>query len=185
MTLTGWIYIPTVGGANVTSLIYWDGGASTDSGFPEITARDTWVKFSLSVKITGDSNLYSNVALWLYTSNAAGIFYIDGFSAVLGSSGGAMLYTPNSNEFVKYTGQATWNPGTVNDGTQVSKDFTVYGAALGMSASAGAGVDVQDCLVSATVTAADTVTVVIRNNTGGNVTLGSSTWYVSATNIMV
>jgi hypothetical protein len=44
---------------------------------------------------------------------------------------------------------------------------------------------VVDCLVSATVTAANTVTVVIQNETGGSVTLGSSTWYVCATNITV
>jgi len=73
---------------------------------------------------------------------------------------------------------ATWDPAELADGAQEAKDFTVTGAALGDAAFAGAGVDVTDLLVSCTVTAADTVTVVLANETGAPVNLASSTWYV-------
>ena len=72
----------------------------------------------------------------------------------------------------------TWDPGSLADGVQESKDFTVVGAALGDASFAGAGVDVVDILVSCVVTAADTVTVTLANETGGTVDLASSTWYV-------
>lgn len=76
------------------------------------------------------------------------------------------------------TGSDTWNPGNLIDGAQESKDFTVTGAALGDIALVGAGVDVTDLLVSAVVTAANTVTVTLANETGGAVDLASSTWNV-------
>ena len=72
----------------------------------------------------------------------------------------------------------TWDPGSLVDGAQESRDFTVSGAALGDAAFAGAGVDVVDILVSCVVTATDTVTVTLANETAGTVDLASSTWYV-------
>lgn len=74
---------------------------------------------------------------------------------------------------------ATWDPGNLGDAAQEAKDFTVTGAALGDQAFAGAGVDVQDMTVTATVTLADTVTVVLANETGGALDLASSTWYIT------
>lgn len=76
------------------------------------------------------------------------------------------------------SGSAVWNPGSLIDGAQESKDFTVTGAALGDFVIAGAGVDVVDILVSAVVTATNTVTVTLANETGGTVDLASSTWKV-------
>ena len=76
------------------------------------------------------------------------------------------------------TGSAVWDPGSLNDATQESKDFTVTGAALGDFALVGAGVDVTDLIVSCVVTATNTVTVTIANETGGAVDLASSTWNV-------
>lgn len=71
-----------------------------------------------------------------------------------------------------------WDPGSLNDGTQTASSVTVSGSAFGDAVIVGAGIDVQDILVSATVTAADTVTVVIQNETAGTIDLGTSTWYV-------
>lgn len=183
-TATGWIYIPTIGGDDVFIAIFYDGGAAVLTARGSITSRDQWerVSFSFDVDYTG---AYSSLTLVFATSNTAGSFYLDGWSVTAGNAGGSALFTPNAYEFVRYTGQATFNPGTIADGAFVAQDFTVLGATLGMSATAGAGVDVVDCLISATVTAANTVTVVIQNETGGSVTLGSSTWYVCATNITV
>lgn len=182
-TATGWIYIPSSGGNDININLFYNAGAAV-VGAETITTRNAWKKvtFSFDLNYTG---VYSSVNINFSSATGSTSFYLDGWSITFGNAGGSSLFTPNAYEFVRYTGQEAWNPGTINDGAQVANDFTVLGATLGMAASAGAGVDVQDCLVSATVTAADTVTVVIRNNTGGNVTLGNSTWYVAATNITV
>ena len=54
-------------------------------------------------------------------------------------------------------------------------DITVTGAALGDIVLAGINVDVADLTFDAQVTAADTVTVTVNNNTGGAVNLASKT----------
>jgi hypothetical protein len=182
-TATGWIYIPSSGGNDIQINLFYNAGAAV-IGVETVTTRNAWKKvtFSFDLNYTG---VYSSVQINFSSATGSTTFYLDGWSITFGNAGGSSFFTPNANEFVRYTGQATWNPGTINDGTFVARDFTVLGATLGMSATAGAGVDVVDCLVSATVTAANTVTVVIQNETGGSVTLASSTWYVSAVNITV
>ena len=73
-------------------------------------------------------------------------------------------------------GNAVWDPANIVDGTFVTTDITVTGAAIGDFVLVSPGVDVTDLIVSATVTAPDTVSVVLQNETGGAVDLGSSTW---------
>ena len=73
------------------------------------------------------------------------------------------------------TASATWDPASIDDGNEVSVDVTVPGAALGDFAFASLGVDVADLVRDANVTAANTVTAVLANNTGGAVNLASST----------
>lgn len=182
VTVSGWIYVPS-GQPDVSIANFYDGGAAV-TGSITIDVKNVWkrVTFSIGLNLNG---LYTGLSILFTHPTTTGNFYLDGWSVVAGNAGGPAFFTPNAYEFVRYTGQATWNPGTISDGTFVARDFTVLGATLGMSATAGAGVDVVDCLVSATVTAANTVTVVIQNETGGSVTLGSSTWYVSAVNITV
>lgn len=72
-------------------------------------------------------------------------------------------------------GSATWDAAAILDGDMEAKDVTVTGAALGDFAVASLGVDNVDLTVSATVTAADTATVVLANNTGASVNLASTT----------
>lgn len=72
-------------------------------------------------------------------------------------------------------GSATWNASSIADGDMESKDVTVTGAAIGDFVEASMGVDVVDLGISAQVTAADTVTVTLLNNTGGAVDLASTT----------
>lgn len=59
---------------------------------------------------------------------------------------------------------------SVADAAASAGNITVTGAALGDIVLIGMGVDVGDLGVSATVTAANTVTIVLENNTGGAVT---------------
>jgi len=64
-------------------------------------------------------------------------------------------------------------------GAMQAKDVTVTGAALGDFAIASFSVDVTDLVLNAQVTAADTVTCVLLNNTAGAVDLGTGgTLYV-------
>ena len=73
------------------------------------------------------------------------------------------------------TGSTTWDVGSLVDAAGESKDVTVTGAVLGDFAIASLGVDTVDMLVTATVTAADTVTVRVQNESGSTVDLASTT----------
>lgn len=68
--------------------------------------------------------------------------------------------------------------GSIADGDAAAEEVTVTGAQLGDFAMASMSIDVTDLVLSASVTAADTVTVVAANNTGGAVDLASGTLYV-------
>jgi hypothetical protein len=73
------------------------------------------------------------------------------------------------------SGSATWDAASISDGDMESKDITVTGAAIGDFVLVSMGVDVVDLGVSAQVTATNTVTVTLLNNTGGAVDLASTT----------
>ena len=68
--------------------------------------------------------------------------------------------------------------GSVNDGDEAAEEVAVTGAQLGDFALASMSIDTTDITLTATVTAADTVTVILANNTGGAIDLGSGTLYV-------
>jgi hypothetical protein len=61
------------------------------------------------------------------------------------------------------------------DGNEEAFEVTVPGAKLGDFAFVSFSIDVSDLELSAQVTAADTVTVSLSNNTGGTIDLGSGT----------
>jgi hypothetical protein len=68
---------------------------------------------------------------------------------------------------------ATWDAGSIADGNEEAKDVTVAGAAIGDVVEVIAGLDVADLAIVGSVTAEDTVTVQLLNNTGGAVDLAS------------
>lgn len=70
---------------------------------------------------------------------------------------------------------ATWDPGSIADGGMEAKDVTLGGCVMGDYAVASFSLDVTDLQLTATVTAAGTVTAVLSNSTGGAVDLGSGT----------
>ena len=67
---------------------------------------------------------------------------------------------------------------SIADGDEEAKDVTVTGAVLGDHAIASLSIDILDLVLDAQVTAANTVTCVLANNTGGAVDLASATVYV-------
>ncbi|MHA2069287.1 MAG: hypothetical protein ACXABY_33420 [Candidatus Thorarchaeota archaeon] len=70
---------------------------------------------------------------------------------------------------------ATWDPASTLDGNEDATTVTVPGAKLGDFAFASFSLDVADLSLTADVTAANTVTAVLANNTGGTIDLGSGT----------
>lgn len=77
--------------------------------------------------------------------------------------------------FKPLQGSATWDPADLATADVTSTTVTVPGAKLGDFAIASLGVDIADLMLDAQVTAANTVTVLLENHTGGNINLGSST----------
>lgn len=70
----------------------------------------------------------------------------------------------------------TWDAGSIADGDLEAKEITVTGVALGdFVIAVSFSLDVADLVLNAQVTAANTVTAVLANNTGSAVDLGSGT----------
>lgn len=75
-----------------------------------------------------------------------------------------------------YTGTLDLGSAATGSGTFASSDVTVPGVALGdVVLGVSLGVDTVDAVVQAAVTAANTVTVTLLNNTAGAVNLASTT----------
>lgn len=74
-----------------------------------------------------------------------------------------------------FSGSTTWDASSIAVGAMEAKDVTVTGATLGDFVIPAPSIDITDLTISASVTAADTVTVVLANNTAGAVDLGSMT----------
>ena len=74
-----------------------------------------------------------------------------------------------------YTAALDLGNAAVGSGTFASTDVTVTGAALGDMVLCSLAVDTVDCVVIGAVTAANTVTVTVLNNTAGAVNLASAT----------
>ena len=76
-----------------------------------------------------------------------------------------------------------WNVGDILDGDEASLDITVTGAALGDFVDVSASLDTLDLVLSAKVTAANTVTVSLSNTTGGTVDALTPTMRVRVTTL--
>jgi len=77
--------------------------------------------------------------------------------------------------FKRLTGSDTWDAASIADGDEEAKEVTVTGAALGDFVRVSFSLDVADLVLDAKVTAANTVTCILANNTGGAIDLGSGT----------
>ena len=74
-------------------------------------------------------------------------------------------------------GSVAWDAGSIADGDEEAKEVTVTGAALGDFVLASLSIDVADLVLTGAVTAANTVTLSLANNTGGAIDLASCTAY--------
>lgn len=75
------------------------------------------------------------------------------------------------------TESKTWDPANIASGASTTTTITVSGAVLGDFVIASFSLDQAGCVLSAYVSAADTVTVVLFNATAGAVNLASGTLY--------
>ena len=76
---------------------------------------------------------------------------------------------------VTYSGSATYDPASLVDGAGATTTVTVTGAALGDYAVASFSNDLQGILLTAYVSAANTVSVRFQNETAGTIDLASGT----------
>lgn len=73
----------------------------------------------------------------------------------------------------------TYNPGTVTDGTTDTKvKASVTGLLFGQRLTVSAPYDLQGCTATAYVSAADELTIVLDNHSGGDKTFASGSWTV-------
>ena len=79
------------------------------------------------------------------------------------------------DKVITYKGTLDLGDAATGSGTFASSDVTVTGAELGDFVVVSLGVDTVDAAVIGAVTAANTVTVTLLNNTAGAVNLASTT----------
>lgn len=75
----------------------------------------------------------------------------------------------------KLESSITWDPSSIAAGTYTTSTLTVLGAALGDYARASFSLDLASCILSAYVSSANTVIVILQNPTAGTVNIASGT----------
>ena len=75
------------------------------------------------------------------------------------------------------SGSKAWDASSIADGDEEALEITVTGAALGDFVMSSLSIDVADLVLRGAVTAANTVTLVLANNTGGGIDLAARTAY--------
>ncbi|HYF34377.1 MAG TPA: hypothetical protein VD994_03725 [Prosthecobacter sp.] len=92
-------------------------------------------------------------------------------------------------EFVRltqFTATVTWNPASIADGDNATTTVTVTGVRAGIRAHVRVfpPYSLQGLIAGGYVSADDTVTICLNNNTGGAVDLGSGVWGVAVENFV-
>ena len=98
---------------------------------------------------------------------------------------GLRVWVNDENTFYRWTGSAwvaryldgsvAYDPPNLVDGARAATTVTVTGAALGDFPVASFSLDLQGIEITAHVSAADTVRVVLVNNTGGTLDIANGT----------
>lgn len=91
----------------------------------------------------------------------------------------AALAAKNAIDAYHISTTFTWNPASLATGAgETSAAVTLTGVAFGQTVQAAAPYDLQGLVVTAYVSAANTVRVRIQNGTGATIDLASGTWTV-------
>lgn len=89
--------------------------------------------------------------------------------------GGVRIGSGGARVLRVLTGTGTWNPPDLATGAQATNTITVTGAAVGDPVFVGFGANLNAMRLTGYVSAANSVTAVLKNDTGGNLNLGSAT----------
>lgn len=74
-----------------------------------------------------------------------------------------------------FFGSVAWTPGGIANGASTSTTIAISGVTLGNFVQVSFNNDIQGLTLTGYVSAADTVTVVLSNATGGTITIGAGT----------
>ncbi len=164
-------------GVDSTELGFLDGATAGTQVASKAVIADANVNIGIT-KVT-ELHIGATGAETQVTSTAAELNILDGVTsdaAELNLLDGVTATTAEINKSCDYiSGSDTWDPGSIADGDEEAKEVTATGAALGDFVLASFSLDVSDLVLNAQVTAADTVTCILANNTGGAIDLGSGT----------
>lgn len=159
-----------------TISVYLAGGTTAASIYEAKTGGSA-VNSVTSDSTTGRYTFYVDDTVYAITQE---------FKIVVSKSGYTQLTFDNIPIFigVPLTGSLSWNPGSLADEADATNDVTVTGASIGDIAMAGfpclvSSVASKGWQISAHVTAANTVTVCLKNCTGSTVDLDSGTLKVA------
>lgn len=135
------------------------------------TVADEWTIVTASFVATTDRAYF-----YFYTpsSTAAG-GASDRYLLIDSLYFGCGLNPPAFGQYGTPSGSATYNPPSLVDGAGDTTTVTCAGAALGDYVSASFSLDLQGIMLTAWVSAANTVSVRLQNETGGTIDLASGT----------
>lgn len=139
----------------------------TSSGQWQIVKNPTTKDLEIS-KTGTSSNAHVVIGNISGDSGTVNLYIVDGGLRVGGSSNAII------NQII--SGTTTWDPSNVGDEIDQSISFTLTGAAVGDPCFAGlTTLTTDDFLLTANVSAANTVQAILKNVSGGTVNLGSGT----------
>lgn len=131
--------------------------------------RSVYINDATNIDFIGCGDNTAHTLSFETTVNTSGIRLIE-----CRFLGGFLLVNPTVVNGV-LTGSKTFNWGSIASAAAATTTVTVTGAALGDRATATMSLDLQGLVMTAYVSAADTVTVVLFNPTGGAIDLASGT----------
>ena len=160
-----------------------DTGSSNSKADETYIARNTFQNSYASAKrVVIDSGVIRSTIEWNHGIAAAADYTDNGTATLIkcmsATADEEHILGSGAPYYRVLTGSATWDPASIADGAEEAKDVTVTGVNLGDWAVAAMGLDISDLTLDAQVTAVDTVTCVLSNNTGGAVDLTSATVYI-------
>ena len=156
--------------ASLTSIKTGNTGATT---FTNATGAEDGQKLTVIVKDAFTT--FANIA------GGAGQFKLAAGANVVCAPGDVLSFVFNSpswvqqSSIVQWRGSSTYDPPSLIDGASATTTVTVTGAALGDVARASFSLDTQGIVFTAWVSAANTVSVRLQNNTGSAIDLASGT----------
>ena len=152
-----------------------------------LTEAANAMRINILPDVASTSNVYD-----LPTPSAAGVWYRFIYGGAAEDAENHVFNTSTTDNSVYFKGSVahvgktlegseTKNWGNLADGAQATEDVTVTGAAIGDYCVASLGVDIVDLYTDCAITATNTATVVLRNESTGAVDLAETTMTVLVT----